>query len=1151
MTLEVSSSTQVDIIAKPHVQAYYASLVLKVRKEIERAQAAKRKGFDITLDIETKPALDLADRCESIIGPKGIAKRYRELFEEKKDRNAVIFQIFREIIEQEWIQIPDPQARLDQAIRTGLVLITEGVVVAPLDGVPKILISQNPDGSRFVDVYFAGPIRAAGGTATVFPLILGDYARKLMGLGRYLPTEDEIERYVEETAVYDEIVSRQYKLKPDEVRKIISNCPVCINGEPTEEREVSVYRDLKRVPTNRIRGGACLVISEGIALKAMKILSFARTLGLDWSWLEEIIKVEKKSDSELLVKPNDKYLERLAAGRPIFCYPSRIGGFRLRYGRGRNTGAMGKAIHPATMIATDDFIAVGTQLKIERPGKAAGIFPCDSIEGPIVRLFSGEVRQLNSIDEARACKNQIEKILFLGDMLVTVGDFRKSGHPLMPVGYNEEWWVLEIKKSLGEGKKTSVDLSGILKAPRGVSLFDALQLSSDLSVPLAPRFLSYYTALEKPEWIALYHVFRSAFENRKPGAGELVIPHSVATKEALEKMGLSHQVEPDSKQIVIAAELAAALEVILGIREKHVKTDLEWNEKTILQGLNDLSKVVIRDKGGSFIGARMGRPEAARPRKMIGNPNILFPVGFAGGPTRSINKTALANEKEGLASPGLEVEVVLYKCDACQEFKPYGYCFECNRKTRTMYHCKECNVLNFTDMCYQCKQPTRRFNLRKIQVDRMLSAAAHRLGIRIPDLVKGVRGMSNEHKMIEPLEKGLLRAQFDLHVFRDATIRYEMLNAPLTHFKPSEIGTSVTKLLEMGYETDKDGVALTREDQMLELFPQDIVINEDAGDFFVRVTQFLDELLTRFYRLEPYYNIKSREALVGELALGLAPHTSAAVVGRIVGYTKARVGFAHPYFHLAKRRNIDGDQDSVLLLMDGLLNFSHSYLPTHRGGRMDAPLVFTLVLAPNEIDDEAYEMETVTEYPLELYEKSQKIIPPDLPGIERVKNRLGKDLQYSQIGYTHETSCFDAGPHASKYVTLETMADKIKSQARLQGRLAALDFKDSIEIVMMSHFLPDIIGNIRSFSRQNVRCTKCSSKFRRVPLKGRCAKCNGNLILTINEGGVKKYLEIAKEMIATYELSDFLRQRIALVEEEINSVFKAEKTKQRALFEFA
>src|SRR3989344_7024656 len=126
------------------------------------ASEARALGKDVALEVECPPTLDLADRTENIIGPKGIAKRYRELYEELKgDRNKVIFQLFREIIEEKIVKIPDAEKRLEQAVKTCLVLVTEGVVVAPLDGVPKIKISKNPDGSKYVDIYFAGPIRAA------------------------------------------------------------------------------------------------------------------------------------------------------------------------------------------------------------------------------------------------------------------------------------------------------------------------------------------------------------------------------------------------------------------------------------------------------------------------------------------------------------------------------------------------------------------------------------------------------------------------------------------------------------------------------------------------------------------------------------------------------------------------------------------------------------------------------------------------------------------------------------------------------------------------------------------------------------------------------------------------------------------------------
>src|SRR3989338_5527434 len=248
------------IVAEAHIREYYAKMIEKVGRQITAAKGAKAVGKDVSEDIETIPAMDLADRTENIIGPKGVAKRFREVYVEMKgDRIKTIFRLFEEMLRQEWCSIPDQEKRIEQAVKTALVLVTEGVVVAPLDGVPSIKISRNVDGSRYVDIYFAGPIRAAGGTATVFPLILGDYARHLEKLDRYKPTDEEIERYFEEIEIYDEIFTRQYKLTADEIRKIIKGCPVCINGEPTEEREVAVNRDLERIPSNRVRGGMCLV----------------------------------------------------------------------------------------------------------------------------------------------------------------------------------------------------------------------------------------------------------------------------------------------------------------------------------------------------------------------------------------------------------------------------------------------------------------------------------------------------------------------------------------------------------------------------------------------------------------------------------------------------------------------------------------------------------------------------------------------------------------------------------------------------------------------------------------------------------------------------------------------------------------------------
>lgn len=218
---------------------------------------------------------------------------------------------------------------------------------------------------------------------------------------------------------------------------------------------------------------------------------------------------------------------------------------------------------------------------------------------------------------------------------------------------------------------------------------------------------------------------------------------------------------------------------------------------------------------------------------------------------------------------------------------------------------------------------------------------------------------------------------------------------------------------------------------------------------------------------------------------------------------------------------------------------------------MDAPLVFTVAINPLEIDDEVYDVETCKEYPLELYEKSMLLSEPELDSIPIIKDRIGKKNQYSGFNFTHSTTFFDEGPKFSRYVTLKSMEEKMKAQAKIQGKIRAVEKKDALERVLVSHFLPDIIGNTRSFSKQEFRCTKCNTKYRRVPLIGKCTSCGEDkLILTIAQGSVRKYLNIAKELISTNELSDYLKQRMDLIEMEIDSVFTNEKAQQKSLAEF-
>jgi DNA polymerase II large subunit len=1148
-----------EVLCDEQTKNYFDALKKKIHEQFDVAQKARNTKYDVCSEVECIPVTDLADRTEKLTGPVGIAKRFHEVLEENdKDRMQTLFQLFKEIVLEEkgWYKEPDMEKRVEQGIKTALVILTEGVVVAPLDGLPYVKLSDNTDGTKYVDIYFAGPIRAAGGSAQVLPLILGDYARVLLDLSVYKPTNDEIERYVEEVSIYqNDIISRQIKLTEEEIRVIVSGCPVCVNGLPTETVEVSAHRNLPRISTNRIRGGMALIVTEGLGLKAQKIMNWAQRLDLDWKFLEKIIKVEKKADKVVGLKQNFKYLTGVAAGRPLIAYPMEWGGFRIRYGRSRNTGCMGKGINPALMYLLDEFIAVGTHVRIERPGKAAQLFPVETVEGPTVLLKDGAVKRIDTAEEALKIRNEIEKILFVGDMLVTAGDFRKSSHPLTPSPFVQEWWALLVKKAMKEGKKTSVDVEPFLKDPfQPIAFYDAVTVSRELSVPLHPDYIWFYKGWNEEETRFVVEQIIQANDEAK-GLGLLPFSTETKMKKLLEKAGIPHFLK-DNK-IYCTEKVSEAFRLFT---QNSLPKKNEGEELSALELLSKASGLIIKDKAGTFAGGRMGRPEAASPRTMKGNPHVLFPIGIAGGNIRSINRAAGLNIPKSSAKRAvfldgkINIEIALFKCPGCQQLMASRFCGKCNTLTKMQYVCanKDCGALNDTTACSQCGGAAKQGGKHEINLQETVKWAGKNLSERLPDPVKGVKGLISDKKIAEPIEKGILRAKHNLHVFRDGTARFELLNAPLTHFYPKEIGLTVEKAKELGYKTDAEGKPLERDDQLVEMFVQDIVVNEKCGDWLLNTTRFVDDLLLKFYKMDPLYNYKNVQDIIGELVIGLAPHTSAGIVARVIGYSKTRLGWGHPYFVMCKRRNIDGDQDSVMLLMDALLNFSYSYLSKSRGGRMDAPLVFTLALNPQEIDDEVYVMETCRQYPLELYEKSQLFSEPAIEEMPIVKQKLGNENQYIGLNFSHQTSQFDFGPTQSSYTRLESMESKLKAQAALQQRLKPVHFKDSLERVISSHLFPDIIGNTRAFSRQTFRCTKCNAKYRRVPLSGKCSNCKGgNIILTIAEGSVKKYLEIAKNLIHTHDLSEYMKQRITLAEREINALFPPEEKTQKNLFEFA
>lgn len=1167
------------------MKKYFEHLRSKVLEEHKLANEARKKGFDPEEKVDSHLAESMVDRVEGLISAvapqligSGVTKRMFEL--EKKYgildwRVALV--IAEEVAKETFCKFKDKKEAMEVGIRTGFAYHTLGIVAAPLEGFIGLDIQKRRDGKEYFAIRFAGPVRGAGGTGASVCVIIADYVRKKMGYFPYDPDENETNRFVTELNDYHERVTNlQYHPSEDEIKFLASRIPVEISGDPTEKIDVSNYKDLPRVQTNKIRGGLCLVLSM-IALKAPKLWKRLEKWGadfeLEWKFMSEFIELQKKKKSggdskDKSIKklsPNKTFIADLVAGRPVLTHPMAFGGFRLRYGRCRTSGFSATAIHPATMQLLNSYIAVGTQLKLERPGKATSVTSSDYIEGPVVKLKNGSVLKISDEVTAINLKNEVDKILFLGDILINYGDFSENGHMLIPSGYCEEWWEKDLEKSI-------VTLFGAIDFEKAVALVNlspesfeaimknpiklvpspeiALQISEKFEIPLHPHYTFYWKALSKEEILFLIDKLESSKIEQDEKSSKIIIPNSPEIKLLLEKIGLPHLLV-SNEFIVVENEFARIFLTVLGLSSLNFDEAIKKAsscEGDALAVVNALSPVKIMDKAGTFIGARMGRPEKAKMRKLTGSPHALFPVGEEGNRLRCFQSAMEAGKVRG--------NFAIYYCTHCKKETVFSVCEECGKKAEKRHYCKICGVVEGNECQHgNCEA----FKQMDLDINHYFNACLKKLDTQVyPDLIKGVRGTSNKDHIPEHLIKGILRAKHDVAVNKDGTIRYDMTELPITHFKPSEIQTSIEKLKELGYLFDIFGKEIVDKDQVIEIKPQDIIIpagkeapDEPATEILLRVGSFIDELLEKLYGLKPYYNFKDKYDLIGTLVIGLAPHISAGMVGRIIGFSNTSGCYTHPLWHAALRRDCDGDEASISLLLDSLINFSRQYLPNRIGSRtMDAPLVFTPKLVPSEVDDMVHGMDVVWTYPLEFYEAALNYKNPWEVEIEQLGKRVNTWKQYEKMGFTHNITSINQGVLCSAYKTLPSMQEKLDGQMQIAERINAVETSDVARLIIEKHFIKDIKGNLRKFSMQQFRCVKCNDKYRRPPLLGRCVRCGGKIIFTISEGSVIKYMEPALKLAKTYKLGDYLTQSLELTQKRIDELFGKEKERQEGLKRF-
>ena len=217
---------------------YVTTLKGECDRIYELVQEARSKGIDPKPQVEIPLAHDLADRCQKLLDflhPRNTATHIRELTAEfDGNREKVALKIseivmaesylygervkcttcvgagkikkgYREFdcdicegvgytlkyndgINNSWKETmkllgeedlssaSDALAALCiyHGVCAGLAVLTEGILVAPLEGVVSARVIDNSDGSKAIAINYAGPIRSAGGTGQALSVLIAD-----------------------------------------------------------------------------------------------------------------------------------------------------------------------------------------------------------------------------------------------------------------------------------------------------------------------------------------------------------------------------------------------------------------------------------------------------------------------------------------------------------------------------------------------------------------------------------------------------------------------------------------------------------------------------------------------------------------------------------------------------------------------------------------------------------------------------------------------------------------------------------------------------------------------------------------------------------------------------------------------------------------
>ena len=1026
-------------------------------------------------------------------------------------KERVVF--IKEIIDKllEYYKDSSTLSKLDLCLRVATAVYTEGVVTAPIDGIKTIEITQD----QAVKLEFAGPIRAAGGTGCAIIVMLAEYLRKKFDLKAHRPKEEQVERFISEALQYIKKHPTQIRPSKEQIEFVIRNCPIMIDGVQTEKQEVLVHKFITNIAKPRIRGPGVLVVVEGFIVRCKKLFKYLKTLDLEWDWLYSLSTLGEKYRKIAGARTTSDSKYSLSIGRPVISESTSLKGLSIRIGTTPTTQIAGTNVHPK-LLNLLRFVNLGSQLVVSLPGKATTITGvCEDLRAPLVLYKEGLKEYIYDT------YNQVLKIVDPGEILISAGDFVEFNKTLPPRDYCNGCFRHDTNYEVDLDLLTEEELFKLeLKYPK---------------VKIPPKFSLSLDALNYAEYLKLRTLDLEKITKEHPDFSFYV--------DSLLKLGAPYDLVNQKPCL----KYGKVFEYYMGrTLDLNYFEYLELKETFVSKGsglveyLNSKleSKIKLGERGLLIITARVGRAESVNMTKLKPKESHSLceynPLGGKGTFWNNI-----------LKKPTQKCKFNLRYCFTCKEESVYRKCFK-GHETQVVTYCETCK-LYFKDIlethlehkCYTKKEIVRNYLQEFRSVEQLLKST---LSINQSKNLKTLSSKTMAYP--EALLKGFLRSYFDLPVSKDGTFRISATNLSTTHFTARQIHTSLEDLYELGYTKDLEGKLLDSLDQIIPLKLNDVIVPEVSIKILLKASKFIDLLLIHYYKTEPYYEAQSFKDLLGVSIYSISPHTSNAPLGRIIGYTKNLGLYCHPIMVVNRRRDTDGDSDTFGLITDLYLNGSKEYVQHKSGALMSVPLNLTRNFYLDEVGMEILGRELYQDYYKGLLNNNLKAYPVEfLKTLSRVGNQNSKYL--SEEKYLFNTPGFKLNTESiqNMYKDAQSNSEKIDMVLKLQNLLPGIDQTDCIVGLIEGHLIPDIIGNMNAYFRQDLKCDHCSYVYHVEPLNLTCYNCKiGTLKFTVYPGMVQKYVPLILKLKGLVKLPSALDQRIRNLLNTLNSIFNHHKS---------